>query len=73
MYILLLPQNIVLNSTYLLQIYFTSYNLQPNYFINYLIPYANFLEICQIYNRQIAIGGFLAFFLADFEEISIWY
>ena len=52
---------------------FTSYNLRLNHFINSLIviSYANFFEIRQIYKKQKPIGGFLALFWADLEEISI--
>ena len=48
-------------------------SLRLNHSLNSLIQYANFFKIRQIYNIKKAIGGLLAFFLADFEEISILY
>ena len=40
LYILLLPQSIVLNSTYLLQVYCTTFTLRLNHFIDSLIAIA---------------------------------
>ena len=61
-----MPQNNALNSSYLLQVYYTSYSLPLHHFLNFLIQYANFFKIRQIYNIKKAIGGLFA----DFKKLE---
>ena len=48
-------------STYLLQVYFTSYNLRLNHFLNSLIPYANFFKMRQKNTNNPPIAFFILY------------
>ena len=70
LYFLLLPQINALNWTYLLQVYYTSYSLWLNRFLNSLLQYASFFKIRQIYSIKKAVGGLLAFFLRILKKLA---